>query len=186
MLVQLSPIDAGAQELGLCRGFVWELPQAAGPAGDALVGALRQAVDDVVEKWRLLQGRPVWQAEVRSTRSGPDPESTRSHSLTAPADPHVGYRRPDRRSRRESLCIHDLARRPAVPRGHWRLQAPRAHLAVGPVGRGPPLRRRALPPRRHTLRDAPIRQDRTSSTLGSRRALQRCRLARGLGAARPV
>ncbi|KPV77849.1 uncharacterized protein RHOBADRAFT_51652 [Rhodotorula graminis WP1] len=66
MRVQLSVIDTGAQDLGLCRGFVFALPRALGPAGDALVDAVRQAVEGVVREWILLRGVPVWQAESRT------------------------------------------------------------------------------------------------------------------------
>jgi len=65
MLVQLSVNYPGAQDLGQCRGFVLAPPSALGPAGDALVGAVRRAAEHVVDKWILLRGVPVRQVEVR-------------------------------------------------------------------------------------------------------------------------
>ncbi|BGP40653.1 hypothetical protein JCM10449v2_004615 [Rhodotorula kratochvilovae] len=53
MLIELSPIDAGSSDLGLTRGFVFALPGADGPAGEALVDALRTAAEGVKRVWAL-------------------------------------------------------------------------------------------------------------------------------------
>ncbi|GAA6052191.1 hypothetical protein JCM3770_000788 [Rhodotorula araucariae] len=65
MLVELSPIDAGAAELGLTRGFVFALADADGSAGDTLVDSVRMATEGVVRKWKLLQGTPVYMQKTR-------------------------------------------------------------------------------------------------------------------------
>lgn len=64
MRVKLSDIDKGAADLHLCRAFVYALPEACGPPGDALIESLRGATERVVRRWRLLQGLPVFDNEV--------------------------------------------------------------------------------------------------------------------------
>ncbi|GAA5893360.1 hypothetical protein JCM6882_008013 [Rhodosporidiobolus microsporus] len=57
MVVPLSFFDAEHNELGLCVGFVFALPDAAG--ADSLVDRLEEAGKKVVAKWPLLGGQAV-------------------------------------------------------------------------------------------------------------------------------